>query len=793
MRASVTLGLALALAMTANGAAGPGPLELPTEWSLSAPPDVVTHTGTLPQGAALTADGNHLVVVEDGQAGAAVRILDAKSLALERSIAMSGATADPLPDPNGSGVWASGAGHDTLVHLDAATGTVDRTIALPKGSWASAIARSPDGKTLAVSCELANAVVFVDLAVGTAGAPIAVGHHPYGITFSADGKTVYVANWAQSSLSAIDVAGQRVRATIAVGKHPDHVLLAADGRHLFVSESDDDAIGVVDLASDARVAGANAAPYGGKLFGASPSALALSADGKRLYVTDSAANAVAVLDVAGETPHLIGAIPAGWYPTAVVVERNETALDVVDGKGESSRANPHFKPFERSAHERGYVASEEIGSVRRVPIPNDAALAAGLDTVRANAGPWLDATLSVSGPPSRPDYHSDIVPPRPDTVVRYGGPLRHVIYVVKENRTYDQVLGDLPGAAGDPSLALFDAKVTPNEHAIAQRFGVLDNTFADAEVSADGHNWSMAAFANDYLERNWPPNYGGRRELYDFEDEAEGSTPHAGYLWNAALAAGRTVRNYGEFTTENRLTPKPDIVSHMAGLAGVTDPLFPGFDLAYSDLDREAEWAREFAAYVRDDNLPQLEIVRLPNDHTSGTRVGKLTPSAYVAQNDIAVGRLVDVVSHSRYWRDTAIFVVEDDAQNGPDHIDDQRMTAYVASAYAAGGVIHEHYSTAGIVRSIEMILGLDPLSAYDAAARPLYDAFVWEPDMRPFDALPAKIDLDARNLASAYGARQSAAADFTREDRVPDALLNDVVWHAVRGARATPPPYGAF
>jgi hypothetical protein len=498
-------------------------------------------------------------------------------------------------------------------------------------------------------------------------------------------------------------------------------------------------------------------------------------------VTDGAANAVAVLDVTGLTPHLAGAVPAGWYPTAVVLEAGGKALDVVDGKGESSRANPQYQPYVRGTHQAGYVAHEEIGSVRRVPLPDDAALASGLDTVRANAGPELGASLA--GTDDAPS----------GTVVRANGPLKHVIYVIKENRTYDQVLGDIAGANGDPSLTLFGAKVTPNQHAIAARFGVFDNTFANAEVSADGHNWSVGAFANDYLERNWPPNYGGRRDLYDFEDEAEGSTPHSGYLWNAAHAAGVSVRNYGEFTSDVPGSSPRKTVSHMTDLTDVTDPNFPGFDLDFRDEAREAEWAREFANYVRDHNLPQLEIVRLPNDHTSGTRPGKRTPTAYVAQNDVAVGRLIDTVSHSPYWRDTAIFIVEDDAQNGPDHVDDQRMPVYVVSAYAAGGVQHVHYSTAGIVRSIELILGLKPLSAYDAAARPLYAAFKATPDLRPYNALPAQVDLEALNASSAYRARDSAAADFAHEDRVPEATLNDIVWHAVRGANATPPPYGAF
>ena len=781
MRKHIVVAAACLVSTLAFVRAAPLATMLPTEWKLSPPTDVMVPTGTLPQGAALTADGAHLVVVEDGQAAAAIRIFDARSLTLERTVACSGATGDPLPDTTGSSMWISTAGDDTLVHLDAATGTIDRTIALPKGFWAAALARSPDGTTLAASGELAGAVIFVNLASGAVSGPVAVGSHPYGIAYAPDGKTLYVANWAESTLSLIDVGAQRTRATIPVGRHPDHLLLARDGSRLFVSESDDDTIGVVDVARETRIAGANAAPYAGKIFGASPSALALSPDGTRLYVTDGAANAVAVLDVTSQTPHLIGALPVGWYPTAVVAERDGRALDVVDGKGESSRPNPQFQPYARGRHESGYIAREEIGSVRRVRLPDDDALARGLDTVRANAGPELVAALAGTGDA------------RNDTVLRANGPLEHVIYVIKENRTFDQVLGDVPGANGDPALTLFDAKVTPNQHAIAERFGVFDNTYANAEVSADGHNWSMAAFANDYLERNWPPNYGGRRDLYDFEDGAQGSTPHGGYLWNAALAAGVTLRNYGEFTSEVPGTAPPAVVSHMAGLAGVTDPLFPGFDLDYSDEDREAEWAREFAGYVVNHDLPQLEIVRLPNDHTYGTRPGKRTPVAYVAQNDVAVGRLVETVSHSPYWRNTAIFIVEDDAQNGPDHVDAQRMPAYVVSAYAAGGIQHLHYSTAGIVRSIELILGLRPLSAYDAAARPLFAAFTNRPDLRPFAALPAQVDLNASNAATAYRARDAAAADFAHEDRVPDGLLNDLVWHAVRGAAATPPPYGTF
>lgn len=578
---------------------------LPTEWRLSPAPDRVAVTKTLPQSAVLTGDRKHLIVVEAGAGSPGIRILDARTLAFERDIPVRDVYGVPLPDPNGDGFWAGTGSGDSLAHYAAATGTADRPeIALPANFWPAAIARSPDGKTLAVSGDLDGAIVFVDQTSGKVSDRIAAGHHPAGLAFSRDGATLFVANWGGTSISRIDVAGRTGRGEIAVGRHPEALLLSRDGRRLYVTEADDDGLGVVDVASGRRIADVDVAPYGDGLIGASPSQLAASPGGKRLWVVCAAANAIVAVDTSGSGAHVAGAIPTGWYPTAVALDADGTSLDVVDGKGESSHANPQFDPFHyvRGGAGRdasGYDAAASIGSLRRVPIPDDAVLARGLDAVRAGLPP-------LAGEP-------------PGTVVRAGGPLRHVIYVVKENRTYDQVLGDLPGANGDPALTLFGANVTPNEHALATRFGILDDTFANAKVSADGHNWSMAAFANDYLERMWPPNYGGRRDSYDFEDGAGASEPHAGYLWNDALQHGISLRNYGEFTTEAEKTRTP-VASHMAGLDQVTDAQFVGFDLTVSDEVREAEWAHEFDAYVANGTLPQLEIVRLPNDHTAGTK-----------------------------------------------------------------------------------------------------------------------------------------------------------------------------
>lgn len=788
-------GAAFALALAADTASK---TILPTEWSLSPPAGIVVRTGTLPESATLTADGRHLVVLEGGQGGAAIRVLEPDTLATQRVVSVHGAYGMPLADLTGDGFWFSTAQGDSIVHMRAATGTADGSFALPKGFWGAAIARSSDGHTLAVSGDLAKALVFADERTRSVSAPIAVGRHPAGIAFSSDGKMLFVANWAESTLSVIDVAAHSVRASITVGKHPEALLLSRDGRRLYASVTDDDAIAIIDVATLRRVESVNVGLYGTvdlattgaerreQLYGASPAALVLSPDGSRLYVACSAANAIAVLKVGGSQPEVLGAIPTGWYPTALALTLDGRALDVVDGKGEGQRANPEFNPFgPRAMRFRGYVASNTFGSVRRVPLPDGGSLSAGLQTVRADAG------RNLRGPFGHTPFHDEFRFD-PGWVVSKGGPIRHVIYVIKENRTYDQVLGDLPGADGDPKLTLFGRDITPNEHAIAQRFGIFDNAFANAQVSADGHNWSMAAFANDYLEKMWPQNYGGRRELYDFEDGATASVPHNGYLWNAAARAGISMRNYGEFTTAPD-GPGGRVTTRMPALGAVTDPRFVGWDISYRDEAREAEWRREFDAYVKNGNLPALEIIRLPNDHTAGTRPGARTPQAFVAENDLAFGRLVDAVSHSPYWKDTAIFAVEDDAQNGPDHVSAERMPIYVVSAYARGGVNHGDYSTAGIVATIESILGLPPMSAYDASANDVEEAFIAKRDLRPYDALPEAVDLEAKNGAAAYRARESARLDFTREDAAPDATLNDIVWHAVRGADSTPPPYGAF
>ncbi|HEY0381674.1 MAG TPA: alkaline phosphatase family protein [Candidatus Elarobacter sp.] len=770
IRSATAIAAACVAVATAVVVAAPGVTTLPTAWRIRGPEGAVAVVGTLPTGIVVSRDGSRVIELEAGYRKPVLRVLDAASLKELSVVTLAGAFGAPLRDADGDGVWVNVAGafQEQLAHVDTATGNVDRDVSLPLPFFPAALARAPDG-TLAVAGDLGDRVALVDPIAERITATVSVGRHPAALAFARDGRSLYVADRGASQLDVVDVAAHVVRANIAVGLHP--VALASDGARLYVADSDDDDVAVVDLASE-RVVARVPLPFARPdAVGASPNALVL--DGDRLYVTCGAANAVAVFRTTADGLAPLGAIPTGWYPTAVAVDRAHGVLYVADGKGESGHPNPRLKPYPMAmaTGTSQYVANQLVGSIRRIAIPDDAALARGLDDVRDLA------------------QHEDVAP---SAVVRAGGPIRHVVYVIKENRSYDQVLGDVAGADGDPSLVLFGARVTPNQHALARRFGTFDRFFENAHVSADGHNWSTAAFANDYLEKMWPPNYANRRSLYDFEDAGEAAVPHARYLWNDAVAHGITLRNYGEYVTAGPSKPTPVSVADDT-LRPNTDRRFATYDMKVRDVDRFAEWKREFDAYERAGTLPQLEIVRFPRDHTSGTRERESTPQAMVADNDLAVGKLVDAISHSTDWASTAVFVIEDDAQNGPDHVDEQRSTFYLASPYAAGGVQHAMYTQASVLRTIEILLGLPPMSAYDAGARPLTAAFRPAPNLQPFDALPAQIDLDAKNGKTAYRAADSARLDFAHADRVEPGELNDILWHAVKGAHATPPPYGLF
>lgn len=362
------------------------------------------------------------------------------------------------------------------------------------------------------------------------------------------------------------------------------------------------------------------------------------------------------------------------------------------------------------------------------------------------------------------------------TVLRRNGPLKHVFLILKENRSYDQVLGDMPEGNGDPTLAWFGKRVTPNEHALAHIYGLFDQAYTSGEVSAAGHMWTDAAYADDYVERMWPSIYGNRRT-----DDVSGGdgprVPSAGYIWQQAVRHHISFRDYGELIDPSihGLTPGTADVSSLKGLF---DPHYVGWNLHYSDVDRAREWRREFDSFVASGTLPSFEFIWLPNDHTYGSRIGELTPPSYVAQNDYALGKIVEAISRSRVWESSAIFIVEDDAQDGPDHVSDQRTTMFVVSAYSRPAVNHEHFSTMSILRSIEILLGMPPMSTYDEMARPLYSAFAASPIAPPFTAIAPLLNMNARNERHAYGALESATLNFTAPDRITGPVMRDILAH---------------
>jgi DNA-binding beta-propeller fold protein YncE len=735
--ARVLSGLAIALALVAQrGAscaiAGEGRIVLPDGWLLGAPPGAETVTGTMPQGMAVSPDGSVIAVVESGFNPATLGLYRVPDLARVESIPLPGGFGRPLWRDT-EHVLVPGGNADALLDVNVGTQTLHR-IGFPKGSYPVYVASAPDRQTYAVATDGDGSVRIGALAQVGKSAAIPIGGHPGGLAFRADGASLFVTVVSGTELVSID-ARSRATQRRKVGLHPGAIAVAGD--KVYVAKTDADAMGIYDARDLHEL---DSIPLGdateSHAIGVSPNAIWI--EGDTTFVSLGAANSVAVV----RGGRLAGRLEAGWYPTDVVAIGGR--LYVLDGKGEGARPNPQY----RSGSDRDYIGTIEFGSIRAYDISG----AVGAGNPQGALG-WDTQPASA--------------------VVRPNGPIRHVFFVLKENRSYDQVLGDVRRGNGDAALAFFGGAVTPNEHAIAARFGLFDNAYT-AEVSSPGHMWADAAFANDYMQRFWPVSYGGRRATDDLNAGDGAHVPAGGYLWDAARRAHVTFRDYGELV-EAGTTPGGPRVADTPTLNGRFDPFYTGWDLNYSDFGRAKEWRREFTAFVRAGNLPQLEFIWLPGDHTYGSKPGKLAPSAYVAINDAALGEMVDALSHSRVWTSSVMFVIEDDAQDGADHVSDQRTTLYVISPYARGGLRHEHYSTVSILRTIEIMLGMQPLSTYDAMAVPMYAAF-GSADMRPYVAIAPKTDVTRRNRTTAYGAALSDRLDFSRPDAIAGGVLERIL-----------------
>jgi YVTN family beta-propeller protein len=798
MLGSVAVALA---AILVAGPRGDGTAVTPQGWIVTPAGTQVT-LGDRPYGIALSPDGKTLLISNDGQSTQSLMVVDRASGAVVQTIPYASPEAlfiDVVFSPDGKHAYASAGGNNKIRVYDVQGQQLTERASIPLPTTGpdgkpinpgpAGLAIAPDGRTLYAANSLSDSITIIDTTAAKVTATVPVGHNPYTVLLAPDGRTAYVSNWGEQSVTVLDTATTQVRGTIQVGTHPNALALNPTRNELYVANGDSDSVSVLDIATTTVVRTIDLAPYRGAQEGSSPNALAVAPDGRHLYVTNAGNNDVVVVDLAAPpTPAnpngaaIVGMIPTGWYPTGLALAPEGQTIYVINGKGLGAGPNLNGpNPYRSQTPPDQYVGSMIKGTLSIIPTPSRAQLAQYTQQVIKNND--FDERDKVRLGQTQ---NTHVIPRH----VGDPSPIKHVIYVIKENRTYDQVLGSLGRGNGDPSLNLFDDQSAPNQRQLAREFVTLDNFYADSEVSADGWNWSTAAYANTYVQKSWPANYSGRNRPYEFEGgnlaTAPSADPQNAYIWDQLDRAHVAYRNYGFWATG---TVPAQVAPTEPELAAHTDLAFPGYNLAITDQTRVDEWLKEFQTYVANGQLPPVEFVRLPNDHTAGTRAGAPTPKAMVADNDLALGRLVDAVSHSPFWATSAIFVVEDDAQNGPDHVDAHRTIAEVISPYSRlGAVDSTFYDTAAMLRTIELIVGVAPLTQFDAAAVPMVNSFSNTPDLAPYTAIAPAQPLNELNGATAPMAAQSAQMDLSVEDRAPEQALNEAIWKSVRGADSEMP-----
>ncbi len=668
-----------------------------------------------------------------------------------------------------------------------------------KASAADAVAPAPDAEPVFLAalaihpktgklyvCNEANHEVWVvDAETLARESVIPVGLHPIACTFGADQRHLYVSDWGSRSVSVVDTRSNRRVREIGVGLRPNDSALAPDGR-LFVSCSGDNTVHVISTRTlESEEAGASRTrrlPEGTREIiatslypdspeGSTPDGVAISPDGKTLFVANADNNDVMVVDISNglsesarrnnESVSVVnGFIPVGWYPTAVCVSPDNQTLFVANGKGLNSAPN-YPAHSARKGRAKGpafdYIAEQLSGSVSFINRPDAPQMAAFTEQVRRNS-PYTPVSLHAA-----PILSHSVVPDK----VGQSCPIKYVLYIIKENRTYDQVFGDMKDAAGKPigngdsALTMYGENVTPNQHELARDYVLLDNLYCNGEVSVDGHSWCDAAMATDFKQRSWIISYSGHGRLPGNE---EMDTPAAGYLWDLCKRHGITFKNYGEGAAR--------VPSANRGHWG-----------ARRDMDKVQFWIDDLQAAEKTGELPQFTIMSLGENHTHGTVPGAFAPEACVASNDIGVGKLLAAASHSKFWNQMAIFIIEDDAQNGPDHVDAHRTAGLVISPFCKRGFVDStFYTTASMVRTIELILGLPPLTQYDAGATPMFNCFKTTPTTVAYNVLTPKVDLFVKNTPNSPGAKQSARMNFRGYDLAPEDELNRILWAAAKG-----------
>ena len=715
-----------------------------------------------------------------------------------------------------------------------------RSVEIPAG-----IAVSADGKRLYVALNLSNRLAELDAANGHVLRLWSVGVAPFDVALA--GQKAYVSNWggrrpdgacptgpagrgtlvrvdparfiaSEGAVSVIDLSEAKPeskvrspKSEVMTGLHACAMAVSPNGRWLVVANAGSDTLSVIDTRTDQVSETICARQNPADLFGAQPNALAFDKSGGKLFVCNGTQNAVAVFDFKPGQSSLRGLVPVGWFPGGIAYDSKRRTLCVANIKGIGSTR--HLRPGESAK----YNSHDYFGTLSLVPVPEEEHLARLTQAALHNLRYPL---LREAKLPARPGQ-----PPRP-VPERVGEPssFKHVVYIIQENRTYDQVLGDLSHGNGDPSLCVFGEHITPNHHKVAREFVLLDNTYCSGICSADGHQWADSAMATDYMERSFagfPRSYpyGGTDSAVD----ALAYSP-AGFIWDNVIARGKTLRDYGEFAItvahwrDQSKTRAPrfldfyrDFVNHTGeieiGSRPAIESLRPylvtntaAWGLSIPDVFRAAQFIRELKQFEQSSDFPNLSIISLPNDHTSGTKSGSPTPAAMAADNDLAFGQIVEAISHSRFWKETCIFAIEDDPQAGWDHVSGYRTTGYVASPYTRrAAVVSTQYNQTSLLRTMELMLGLPPMNQMDATATPMTACFTDTADFTPYTALTNNIPLDQMNPSpkkisdpllrkQAYA---SARLPLDEPDKCPEDQLNRILWHALKGSQ-TPYPVWA-
>jgi YVTN family beta-propeller protein len=769
-------------------------ISLPNGWRLTSVGQVLP-LGDLPLNIAVSPSKRYLAVTNNGQSDQSVQLIDVKGMKILDSVVMAKAWLGLAFSDDDKFLYVSGGNDNWIVRFSVVNGKL-----LPKDTlilgkpWPvkisiAGIALDDSHHILYAVTKENNSLYTIDVNTKKILDKYPLGAEGYTCLLSPNHKTLYISCWGCNKIVLFDTEKQQPAGSIPVGDHPNELCLAANGAILYVANANDNTVSVIDTKERRVVETLNAALFPDAPAGSTTNGLALSEDGKTLYVANADNNCLAVFNVSKPGNSISkGFIPTGWYPSCVRIVNNK--LFIANAKGLSSLANPYgpnpAKRDEEVEYQQGgklekikvqYIGGLFRGTLCILDEPGEAQLAVYSQAVYHNT-PYSKIRESVSeGQDGNP------VPTR----VGDRSPIKHVFYIIKENRTYDQVLGDMAEGNGDTSLVLFGEKITPNQHALAREFVLLDNFYVDGEVSADGHNWSMGAYATDYLEKNWPTNYGGRGGTYDSEGTREiANNKH--FLWDFCKKFGVTYRTYGEFADDYKPNI-PVLQNHFC-------PYFTSWDQRVRDTVRFGQWKRDFDSLLTKNAVPQLNTLRFINDHTEGLSVGRPTPFAHAADNDLAVGLFVDYFSHSPIWNESVVFIVEDDAQNGPDHVDAHRTTAYVAGGFVKEGFVdHTMYSTSSMLRTIELILGLPPMSQYDASATPMWRCFSNTTGHIPFNVRPCLVDLNDKNYTVNKWSALSGSFNFAKEDRAPDAAFNQVIWKAVKGinSECPAPVHAAF